>query len=93
MPTEEETELANIVLSSATASQCKSVMDSVCRVALTWQDLSLWFRGVKAADAERSIATMHEDNIFKALAIFGAQQILPWYVTFMLSGPDIGEFP
>ncbi|KAI1793099.1 hypothetical protein LXA43DRAFT_1002796 [Ganoderma leucocontextum] len=76
-PTEEEAELANIVLARSNASRAKDVVSSVCRVALTWKDFSLWFRGVRACDAETSIGTLQADNILRAVATFGFDEIQP----------------
>ena len=78
--TQEEAELARIILARASPSQSKAVVKSVCHVALAWKDLPLWFEAVQACDAERSLAALREDNIYRALETFGTQEILSWYV-------------
>ena len=78
--THEEAKLARIVLARASQFQSTAVVSSVCRVALAWKDLPLWFEAVKVCDAERSLETLEEGNIYRALETFGTEKILPWYV-------------
>lgn len=77
-PTTEETELTEIVLVRANATTSGAVVESVCRAALRWGDLSLWFRAIKACDAERSIAALGEKHIYLAVAVFGFSEVKPW---------------
>ncbi|PIL31359.1 hypothetical protein GSI_06058 [Ganoderma sinense ZZ0214-1] len=75
--TEDEVELVEIILARSTASKAKDVVSSVCRVALTWKDFSLWFRAVRACDAEKSIGALQVDNILRAVATFGFDEVQP----------------
>ena len=77
-PTEEEAELTDIVLARSNASRAKDVVSSVCHVALAWKDFSLWFRAVRACDAEKSLDTLQVNNILQAVATFGFDEVQPW---------------
>lgn len=77
-PTPEETEMTEIILVRANSTTCGAVVDSVCRAALRWKDLSLWFRAVKACDAERSIVALGENHVYLAVAAFGFSEVKPW---------------
>ncbi|KAI0720050.1 hypothetical protein C8T65DRAFT_568354, partial [Cerioporus squamosus] len=74
-PTAEDVELVEAILARTESSTSDAVMSSVCRVAVMWGDLPLWLRVVKACDAERSIAAMEEENIYRAVSAFGFQQV------------------
>ncbi|RPD82293.1 hypothetical protein L226DRAFT_497438 [Lentinus tigrinus ALCF2SS1-7] len=77
--TSDESELANLVLTRASASHCTAIVSSLCRVALTWKDLSLWKQAVDHCDATRSIAAFGGDrHIRRAVATFGFQEIRPF---------------
>lgn len=78
-PTGHETDLVNIVLARAKPSDAASVVTSVCRVAIAWDDLDLWNRAVKVTNAERSIAALQEPNILSALKKFGFNKMKPRY--------------
>lgn len=70
-PTAEETELTEIILARATASQSVEVVQSVCHAAIRWKDVSLWSRAVKVCEADRSIGTLNEDHVYQAISAFG----------------------
>ena len=75
---EAESELVQIILTRASASQSVAVVSSLCRVAVTWNDLSLWLRALKACDAERSIAALGGENrIYQAISRWGFESIKP----------------
>ncbi|RDX51144.1 hypothetical protein OH76DRAFT_1401917 [Lentinus brumalis] len=77
-PTPEESELANLVLTRASASHCTAIITSLCRVALTWRNLSLWKQAVHRCDATRSIAAFGGgSHIHRAVATFGFQEVKP----------------
>ncbi|EIW64174.1 uncharacterized protein TRAVEDRAFT_68036 [Trametes versicolor FP-101664 SS1] len=76
-PTEEETELASMILARATPSDSAAVVKGVCFAAIRWKDLSLWLRAVKACDAERSIKILGEDHIYSAIAAFDFAKVRP----------------
>ncbi|KAL1951365.1 hypothetical protein VTO73DRAFT_514 [Trametes versicolor] len=76
-PTTEETELTEIILVRANATKSGAIVESVCRAALRWKDLSLWFRAIKACDAERSISALGEKHIYLAVDAFGFAEVKP----------------
>ncbi|KAJ8455552.1 hypothetical protein ONZ51_g12411 [Trametes cubensis] len=76
-PTAEEKELVDIILARAGPSHCAAVVSSLCHTALVWRDLSLWTRAVKKCNAERSVTTLQEGNILKAVKTFGFSSIQP----------------
>ncbi|RPD82298.1 hypothetical protein L226DRAFT_22082 [Lentinus tigrinus ALCF2SS1-7] len=74
-PTAEDSELVEGILARTDESTNEAVMESVCRVALLWDDFPLWLRTVKACDAEQSISAMGEENIYRTVSVFGFQQV------------------
>lgn len=79
-PTQEETELTEIILARASPSKSAAVVRSVCFAAIRWKDLSLWLRAVKGAcDAEQSTNALGEDHIHLAINAFGFTKVKPWY--------------
>lgn len=77
-PTDEETELASMILARATPADSAAVVKGVCFAAIRWKDLSLWLRAVEACDAERSIKTLGEDLIYNAISAFEFAKVRPW---------------
>ncbi|KAH9897752.1 hypothetical protein C8Q73DRAFT_370472 [Cubamyces lactineus] len=76
-PSVEEMDLVEIILARAGPSHCATVISSLCHVAVIWKDFPVWARAVKVCDAERSINSLQEENVFKALSVFGFQNIRP----------------
>ncbi|KAH9849223.1 hypothetical protein C2E23DRAFT_888412 [Lenzites betulinus] len=77
LPTTEETELTEVILIRAGVEHSASVVNSVCLAAIRWKDLTLWFRAVKACDAERSVRTIGEEHLFLAIYSFGFSDVKP----------------
>ncbi|TCD68476.1 hypothetical protein EIP91_010651 [Steccherinum ochraceum] len=78
-PSADDTALADFVLSRAAKLVPTDVVQAVTRVALRWNDPSLWVRAVRACSVRgKGLAMFPQPQpIFDALALFGTQDILP----------------
>ena len=87
--TPQDSDLAQAILARASPAKSAEVIETVCTVAMRWNNITLWSRALKSCDAERSIETLGgEQHVYQALTQWSFRKVRPTSVVPF----DVGSY-